>query len=155
MIASLQEKKPQVPPQRFALSQNKLQLLDFKWVAQVSLLRPGFLLANGSSPEHPGLKIETWATHLIFVRVIFSLIDGPVALSNPSGEATPDEPMNHPPPNQVLIQQPDSLVAACSTRSPNEINAAGSIHPLIGTALLLAGPILSVSTHPMLPAIGG
>src|ERR1700722_20239749 len=34
-----------------------------KWVAQVSLLRPGFLLANGSRPEHPGLKSETWATH--------------------------------------------------------------------------------------------
>jgi hypothetical protein len=79
MIASLQEKKPQVPPQRFALSQNKLQLLDFKWVTQVSLLRPGFLLANGSSPEHPGLKIETWATHLIFVRGIVIFLGGPQA----------------------------------------------------------------------------
>jgi hypothetical protein len=37
-------------------------------VAQVSLLRPGFLLTNGSRPEHPGLKSETWATHSIFVR---------------------------------------------------------------------------------------
>jgi hypothetical protein len=26
-------------------------------------LRPGFLLAKGSCPEHPGLKSETWATH--------------------------------------------------------------------------------------------
>jgi hypothetical protein len=29
------------------------------WVAQVSLLRPGFLLANVSSPERPGLESET------------------------------------------------------------------------------------------------
>jgi len=41
-----------------------VQTLGFKWVAQVSLLRPGFLQADGSPPEHPGLKSETWATHL-------------------------------------------------------------------------------------------
>jgi hypothetical protein len=29
---------------------------DFEWVAQVSLLRPGFLLVDGLYPEHPGLK---------------------------------------------------------------------------------------------------
>jgi hypothetical protein len=41
---------------------------QYKWVAQVSLLRPGFLIANWSWPENPGLKSETWATHLLFVR---------------------------------------------------------------------------------------
>jgi hypothetical protein len=54
-----------------SLSKIKLQIPDFEWVSQVSILRPGFLLAMGSRPEHPGLKIETWATHSIFVRVIF------------------------------------------------------------------------------------
>jgi iron complex transport system substrate-binding protein len=34
-----------------------------EWVAQVSLVRPGVLLASGAWPEHPGLKSETWATH--------------------------------------------------------------------------------------------
>src|ERR1700679_650186 len=34
-----------------------------KWVAQVSILRPGCLLARRFKPRHPGLKIETWATH--------------------------------------------------------------------------------------------
>jgi hypothetical protein len=34
---------------------------DIEWVAQVSLLRPGFLLY----PQNPGLKSETWATHSI------------------------------------------------------------------------------------------
>jgi hypothetical protein len=27
-------------------------------------------------PEHPGLKIETWATHSIFVRAIFIFLGG-------------------------------------------------------------------------------
>jgi len=54
-----------------SLSKIKLQIPDFEWVSQVSILRPGFLLAMGSRPEHPGLKIETWATHSIFVRAIF------------------------------------------------------------------------------------
>jgi hypothetical protein len=31
-------------------------------------LRPGFFLANGSQPKHPGLKSETWATHSILPR---------------------------------------------------------------------------------------
>src|SRR5277367_62513 len=39
---------------------------DFRWVAQVSLVRPGFLLESVFWREHPGLKSETWATHLIF-----------------------------------------------------------------------------------------
>jgi hypothetical protein len=30
-------------------------------------------------PEHPGLKSETWATHLLFVRVIFISLGGPKA----------------------------------------------------------------------------
>jgi hypothetical protein len=38
-----------------------LQIPDFEWVAQVSILRPGFLLAMGSGRN----------THSIFVRVIF------------------------------------------------------------------------------------
>jgi len=29
-------------------------------------------------PEHPGLKIETWATHSIFVRAIFIFFETPV-----------------------------------------------------------------------------
>jgi hypothetical protein len=33
---------------RFSLSKTKLQSSGFEWVAQVSLLKPGFLLANGS-----------------------------------------------------------------------------------------------------------
>jgi hypothetical protein len=40
----------------------KMARANIEWVPQVSLLRPGFLLANWSWPEHPGLKIETWAT---------------------------------------------------------------------------------------------
>jgi hypothetical protein len=44
-----------------------------EWVAQVSLVRPGFLLVNGSEPEHPGLKSETWATHLVGVKLLDDL----------------------------------------------------------------------------------
>jgi hypothetical protein len=46
--------------------------------AALFLRRPGFLLANGSGPEHPGLKSETWATHSRFVRAIFILFGGPL-----------------------------------------------------------------------------
>src|SRR5580658_8951837 len=49
------------------------------WVAQVSILRPGFLLGNGSWPQHPGLKIETWATHLLFVRSLVVFLRWPQA----------------------------------------------------------------------------
>jgi len=70
-------KKPQVPPLRSA--DNQTATARFEWVAQVSILRPGFLLANGCWPKHPGLKIETWATHLIFVRAIFTFLGGPLA----------------------------------------------------------------------------
>jgi hypothetical protein len=56
------EKKPQV---------GGYKVLPIEWVAQVSLLRPGFLLASGPWTEHPGLKSETWATHSIGVRAIF------------------------------------------------------------------------------------
>jgi len=38
-------------PLRYALSKNELSFADFEWVAQVSLLRPGFLLAAGPGPE--------------------------------------------------------------------------------------------------------
>ena len=38
------EEQPQVSPLRCALSKIKLQPPDFKWVAQVSISRPGFLL---------------------------------------------------------------------------------------------------------------
>jgi hypothetical protein len=41
----------------------KLQSEANEWVAQVSLLRPGFSSVV-AIPEHPGLKSETWATHL-------------------------------------------------------------------------------------------
>jgi hypothetical protein len=34
----------------------KMARTHVEWVAQVSLLRPGFLPANESQPEHPGLK---------------------------------------------------------------------------------------------------
>jgi hypothetical protein len=59
-----------------------------EWVAQVSLLRPGFLFANEFSPRlartlvqrNPGLKSETWATHSTFVRSAnFIFLDGPKA----------------------------------------------------------------------------
>jgi hypothetical protein len=40
-------------PLRFALSTIKLQPPDLEWVAQVSLLRPGFLPANGHSRSTP------------------------------------------------------------------------------------------------------
>jgi len=33
----------------------------------------------GPSPEHPGLKSETWATHSTLVRSIFIFLDGPRA----------------------------------------------------------------------------
>jgi hypothetical protein len=59
--------------------ENKVRTPDVEWVAQVSLLRPGFLLANESWPEHPGLKSETWATHLIFARATFIFFGGPQA----------------------------------------------------------------------------
>ena len=73
--------EPQVSPLRFALLKNKLRLPDFEWVAQVSLLRPGFFLADGPKPEHPGLKSETWATHSTLVRAIFFFfLGGPVLL---------------------------------------------------------------------------
>jgi hypothetical protein len=62
-----------------------LQPPDVEWVAQVSLLRPGFLLANGFQPEHPGLKSETWATHSIFFRASFTFLGGPQAMSTPVG----------------------------------------------------------------------
>jgi hypothetical protein len=32
-------------------------IAEWEWVAQVSLLRPGFLLASGSQPEHRGLSL--------------------------------------------------------------------------------------------------
>jgi hypothetical protein len=38
----------------------------------------------GASPEHPGLKSETWATHSIFIRAIFIFLGGPKA-HDPSG----------------------------------------------------------------------
>jgi hypothetical protein len=37
--------------------------LNLEWVAQVSLLRPGFLPGKSVLPKHPGLRSETWATH--------------------------------------------------------------------------------------------
>jgi hypothetical protein len=40
-------------------------------------LLTGFLPANGSWPEHPGLKSETWASHSTFVRAIFIFLGGP------------------------------------------------------------------------------
>jgi hypothetical protein len=52
-----------------ALSKNKLQPPDFKWVAQVSILRPGFLLGVG-----PGRN-----THLLFLPIIFIFLGGPQA----------------------------------------------------------------------------
>jgi hypothetical protein len=43
--------------------------LDIEWVAQVSLLRPGFLRrGNPIARRNPGLKSETWATHSMFDR---------------------------------------------------------------------------------------
>jgi hypothetical protein len=48
-----------------------------EWVAQVSLLRPGFSLQWA---ENPGLKSETWATHSMFVRaslIFFKGAEGP------------------------------------------------------------------------------
>jgi hypothetical protein len=42
--------------------------------------------------EHPGLKSETWATHLIFVRVIFIFLGGPQAHVSPSGSRARSEP---------------------------------------------------------------
>src|SRR5271165_4980330 len=50
--------------QAIASEWNKMARTNLEWVAQVSFLRPGFHLANGLWPEHPGLKSETWATHL-------------------------------------------------------------------------------------------
>jgi hypothetical protein len=49
----------------------KLARTKVEWVAQVSLLRPGFLFAIVFTPRmagthlrrNPGLKSETWATH--------------------------------------------------------------------------------------------
>jgi hypothetical protein len=56
-------------------------------VAQVSLLRPGFLLESGFRPRHPGLKSETWATHLVslphrfhLLRLAVGLVDSNVLL---------------------------------------------------------------------------
>jgi hypothetical protein len=56
-------------------------------VAQVSLLRPGFFFANELIPRvartlvqrNPGLKSETWATHLMLVRASFIFLSGPKA----------------------------------------------------------------------------
>jgi hypothetical protein len=37
---------------------------NVEWVAQVSILRPGFpMRVNPFARRNPGLKIETWATH--------------------------------------------------------------------------------------------
>ena len=59
---------------QIALSKKKLKTPDVKWVAQVSLLRPG-CSGQGPFPKgNPGLKSETWATHLIFVRSIFIFV---------------------------------------------------------------------------------
>ena len=48
---------------------------DLPRKADLFLRRPGFLLAKGSRPEHPGLKSETWATHSMFVRAIFIFLE--------------------------------------------------------------------------------
>jgi hypothetical protein len=50
-----------------------------EWVAQVSLLRPGFSLhkvlatlgVNPFARGNPGLKSETWATHSTLVQLYF------------------------------------------------------------------------------------
>ena len=39
---------------------------NVKWVAQVSLLRPGCSGQDPFARRNPGLKSETWATHLKF-----------------------------------------------------------------------------------------
>jgi hypothetical protein len=69
-----------------ALSKIKLQPPDFEWVAQVSILRPGFLPRNRSYRNTQVSKSETWATHSIFVRADFIFLGGP---AGPSGEKCP------------------------------------------------------------------
>jgi hypothetical protein len=44
-----------------------------EWVAQVSLLRPGFSGQNPFARRNPGLKSETWATHSKSVKACQSL----------------------------------------------------------------------------------
>ena len=62
-----------------ALSKIKHQPPNIKWVS-----RPGPI-----AREHPGLKIETWATHLMFVRVIFIFLGGPQAHVSSGRNDTP------------------------------------------------------------------
>jgi hypothetical protein len=64
--------------------------MDFKWVAQVSLLRPGFLLAGGSRPEHP-LNIRPRQFHLHRSAAGPSVFD---ALFSGKDEASTGEPAN-------------------------------------------------------------
>jgi hypothetical protein len=58
----------------------KRQPLDFEWVAQVSILRPGFLLRNRSYRN----------THSMIIRAIFIFLGGPQAHRN-SGRETRGE----------------------------------------------------------------
>jgi hypothetical protein len=62
-MKSLSRERPQLAPLRLALSKLKLQL-HFKWVAQVSLLRPGLCRPSGTAPVAVVLasllKILTW-----------------------------------------------------------------------------------------------
>jgi len=51
-----------------ALSKIKMQSLDFAWVVQVSFLRPGYFGQGPRARRNPGLKSETWATHLLLVH---------------------------------------------------------------------------------------
>jgi hypothetical protein len=60
-------KKPALPCAKLALSKNKLQPPDFERVA-LAFETWGFSSQMGSSPENPGLKSETWATHSIISR---------------------------------------------------------------------------------------
>jgi hypothetical protein len=78
----------------------------------------------------------------------------PAALSKPSSEALPDEPSPRAGPHPNLI----SLCRGCGTRLSNNINATGSTHPLIWTALTLSrsfgtvrGSCSSVHNAPSMP----
>jgi hypothetical protein len=42
----------------------KMMGRNIKWAAQVSLLRPGYSGQDSFARRNPGLKSETWATHL-------------------------------------------------------------------------------------------
>jgi hypothetical protein len=45
-------------------TQRKMERTKIEWVAQVSLLRPGCFGEDPFARRNPGLKSESWATHL-------------------------------------------------------------------------------------------